>query len=79
VTVPRQERRTAPLDDVEQEVARTCELVLRLASLADRYEAAALGRDRVALMRETVLQGQQALAALAAAERLDRRTPGPTS
>jgi hypothetical protein len=68
--VPRQGRRSGPDDDVEREVARTAELVLQLTALADRYEAARLSRDRVALMRATVLRGQRALADLAAPERL---------
>ncbi len=65
LAVPRQQRRSAPLDDLEQEVARTAELVLRLTALADRYEAAALDRDRIALMRDAVLRGQRALGDIA--------------
>lgn len=69
LVVPRQARRTPAVDELEREVARTAELILRLTGLADRYEAAALSGERVALMRQTVLQGQRALAALAAVER----------
>lgn len=66
--VPRQDRRTTAYDDLEREVARTAELVLRLTALADRYEARALGREQVALIRGTVLRAQQAI--VRAAERL---------
>lgn len=69
VVLPRQQRRSAPVDDLEREVARTAELVLRLTALADRYESAALSGERVRVMRQAVLRGQRALAALAAAER----------
>ena len=76
VVVPPQQRRRNPpepsLAHVEREVARTAELVLRLTALADRYEAEALSDERVALMRETVLRGQQALADIAGSERLSR-------
>lgn len=70
VVVPRQQRRgdrpDGTLDEVEREVARTAELVLRLTALADRYAAHPASAERVALMRATASMGRRALAEIAA-------------
>lgn len=50
-----------PEPDVEHEVARTADLVLKLAALADRYESARADPQRVARMRAAVERGRQAL------------------
>ncbi|MCW2679652.1 MAG: hypothetical protein JWM62_1053 [Frankiales bacterium] len=64
--VPHQTRRSIPLDDVEREVARTAELVLRLTALADRYAGRPESAERVALMRSTASLGREALVQIAA-------------
>ena len=68
--VPRQQRRSGPLDSsldaVEREVARTAELVLRLTALADRYAARPASAERVVLMRATASLGRKALREIAA-------------
>ena len=61
-TFPHQVR---PPDDVERDVARTADLVLKLASLAERYESGAGSAERVAAMKEAVARGRRRLAALA--------------
>lgn len=66
--VPRQTRRPARLDDVEQEVARTADLVLKLTALADRYDGASDSARRVRVLRETADRGRRALVQLAAHE-----------
>ena len=51
-------------DDVEHDVARTADLVLKLASLAERYEAGSASADRIAAMKEVVMRGRRQLVAL---------------
>ena len=63
--VPRQSRRHCDdLTGVENEVARTADLVLKLTALADRYDGGDTTADRVRLLRETAARGCQALADL---------------
>jgi hypothetical protein len=64
--VPRQVRRRLPHDEVEREVARTAELVLRLTALADRYDTHPASRERVVLLRATAALARRALLELAA-------------
>lgn len=68
VTVPRQDRRRVPAAgaDLEREVARTAELVLRLTALAERYAVHPGSGERVALLRATAALGRRALLELAA-------------
>ena len=65
-SVPRQLRWRVPLADVEGEVARTADLVLRLTALADRYATHSDNGERVALLRATAAQARRALLDLAA-------------
>lgn len=51
--------------DVEQEVSRTADLVLKLAALAERYEAGGGSAERVAMLGEAVRRGRRQLADLA--------------
>ena len=62
-------------DDLERAVARTADLVLKLASLAERYEATASSAERVAVLREAMSRGQASLVALGSAADAGRRTP----
>ena len=50
---------------VGQNVARTADLVLKLAALAERYESRTGSADRVAAMRDVVSRGRRQLAELA--------------
>ena len=64
VHVPRQlSRRGGDLDELERAVARTADLVLKLTSLADRYELEARSAERVATMREAAQRGRRVLVA----------------
>ena len=54
-----------PPEEVERDVARTADLILKLAALAERYESLSASPDRVAAMREVVLRGRRQLATLA--------------
>lgn len=63
--VPRQVRRRLPHDEVEREVARTAELVLRLTALADRYATHPESGERVVLLRGTADLARRALLELA--------------
>ena len=63
--VPSQAR---PPEEVERDVARTADLVLKLAALAERYEAGSASAERVAAMQEAVRRGRWQLAALAEAD-----------
>lgn len=51
-------------DDTERMVARTADLVLKLASLAERYETSAASAERVAALRKAVRLGRDSLVAL---------------
>ena len=52
------------VDDLERAVARTADLVLKLAALAERYEATASSAERVAALREAIKRGRDALVTL---------------
>lgn len=52
------------VDDLERAVARTADLVLKLAALADRYETSAASAERIAALRDAVRRGRDALVAL---------------
>lgn len=67
--VPRQGRPPNPLDELERAVARTADLVLKLSSLADRYDRGDGTAERVQQLRNAVRRGRDALLALAAEER----------
>lgn len=69
LTVPRQRRLPAPLDELERTVARTADLVLKLAALADRYERVGAAADRVDRLRDTAERGRRSLLDLAAGDR----------
>ena len=58
LVLPRQ-RSAEP--DVEREVARTADLVLKLSALADRYESTRADPQRVARMRAAVERGLHAV------------------
>lgn len=64
--VPGPRRARPPLDDLEDEVARTAELVLRLTALAERYALRTGSSERVALLRTAAELGRRALLDLAA-------------
>ena len=64
-STPRLPHQPQPPDEVERDVARTADLVLKLAALAERYEGGADSRERDATMREAVSRGRRHLAALA--------------
>ena len=51
--------------DLERDVARTADLVLKLSALVERYESTADSAERVAAMREVMRRGRRQLAALA--------------
>ena len=65
MVVPSQGRSPAALDEVEQAVARTADLVLKLTALAERYEGGQASAARVQRMREAADAGRQALDRLA--------------
>jgi hypothetical protein len=67
--VPRQGRPPDPLDELERAVARTADLVLKLSTLADRYDRGDGSAERVVRLRDAVRRGRDALLALAAEER----------
>lgn len=52
------------VDDLERAVARTADLVLKLASLAERYETSAASAERIAALRDAVRRGRDSLVAL---------------
>lgn len=64
-STPRIPSQAPPPEEVERDVARTADLVLKLAALADRYEAGSASAERVAAMQEVVRRGRRRLAALA--------------
>lgn len=65
-------------DDLERAVARTADLVLKLAALAERYESSAASAERVAALREAVRRGHDALVALGSGAGAARPEPART-
>lgn len=66
-------------DDLERAVARTADLVLKLAALAERYETSAASAERVAALREAVRRGHDALVALGSGVDVGGLTPAVTA
>lgn len=62
-------------DDLERAVARTADLVLKLASLAERYEASGAGADRIAALREAMRRGRDSLVTLGSGVDAGERAP----
>lgn len=62
-------------DDLERAVARTADLVLKLASLAERYETSAASVERVAALREAVRRGRDSLVAMSSGVDAGERAP----
>lgn len=62
-------------DDIERMVARTADLVLKLAALAERYETSAASAERIAALRDAVRRGRDSLVALGFGVDVGGRTP----
>lgn len=66
-------------DDLERAVARTADLVLKLAALAERYEASGAGADRIAALRAAVRKGRDSLVTLGSGVDVGGLTPAVTA